>query len=83
MNNEYKHNLDMLHSLINSKVCSTQVLRLIQIRTRIAEDDIKRMNEYAHKDIFSPVYPRLMDKINQMKIELNNALIKDNNNNEI
>jgi hypothetical protein len=74
---QYKHNLDMLHSLINSRICSTQTLRLIQIRTRIAQDDIKSMNNYAHKNILSPVYARLINKVYEMNAALNRARAKD------
>lgn len=75
---DFKHNNDMLHSLVNSKVQSEKVIRLISIRTQMSKDIIQSMIDYAHKDIFSPVYSRLMDKIDQMRAELNNALIKDN-----
>lgn len=73
---QYKHNLDMLHSLINSKVCSTQVLRLIQMRTHMAHDDIQSMQNYADKNTLSPVYTRILDKVNQMTRDLQIALMK-------
>jgi hypothetical protein len=38
---EYNHNLDMLESLLNSRIKSNNVIRLINVRTRIARNAIK------------------------------------------
>jgi hypothetical protein len=75
---DFKHNNDMLHSLVNSKITTEKTLRLITIRTQMSKDIIQSMINYADCNKSSNVYSRLMDKVNQMKIELNQALEKDN-----
>jgi hypothetical protein len=61
---DYNHNLDMLESLLNSKIQSNNVLRLIAIRTRIAKNAIR-----AEKNFISLVTSKTVYELCNVRLE--------------
>jgi len=71
---DYNHNLDMLESLLNSKIQSNNVIRLIAIRTRIAKNAIKAENNFISLVTSQTVYKLCNDRLIRRQTRLDKIL---------
>ena len=71
---DYNHNLDMLESLLNSKIQSNNVLRLIAIRTRIAKNAIKAEKNFISLVTSKTVYELCNDRLIRRQTRLDKIL---------
>ena len=71
---DYNHNLDMLESLLNSKIQSNNVIRLINIRIRIAKNAIKAEKNFISLVTSKTVYELCNDRLIRRQTRLDKIL---------
>jgi hypothetical protein len=71
---DYNHNLDMLESLLNSKIQSNNVIRLINIRIRIAKNAIKAEQNFISLVTSQTVYKLCNDRLIRRQTRLDKIL---------
>ena len=71
---DYNHNLDMLESLLNSKIQSNNVIRLINIRTRIAKNAIKAEQNFISLVTSQTIYKLCNDRLIRRQTRLDKIL---------